>query len=37
MQKMRQFQDFGHTVIFLVGDYTAMVGDPTGRTTRVRG
>ncbi len=31
MQKMRQFQDFGHTVIFLIGDYTAMVGDPTGR------
>ena len=31
LQKMRQFQDFGHTVIFLIGDYTAMVGDPTGR------
>src|SRR5882672_7395338 len=31
MQKMRQFQELGHTVIFLVGDYTAMVGDPTGR------
>jgi tyrosyl-tRNA synthetase len=31
MQKMRQFQDFGHTVVFLIGDYTAMVGDPTGR------
>src|SRR5690242_12645230 len=31
MQKMRQFQDLGHTVIFLVGDYTAMVGDPTGQ------
>jgi len=31
MQKMRQFQDFGHQVIFLVGDFTAMVGDPTGR------
>lgn len=31
MQKMRQFQDLGHTVIFLIGDYTAMVGDPTGR------
>jgi tyrosyl-tRNA synthetase len=28
---MRQFQDLGHTVIFLVGDFTAMVGDPTGR------
>jgi tyrosyl-tRNA synthetase len=31
MQKMRQFQDLGHQVIFLVGDFTAMVGDPTGR------
>lgn len=31
MQKMRQFQDFGHTVIFIVGDFTAMVGDPTGQ------
>ena len=31
MEKMRQFQDLGHQVIFLVGDFTAMVGDPTGR------
>src|SRR5580693_9043648 len=31
LQKMRQFQDLGHIVIFLVGDTTAMVGDPTGR------
>jgi tyrosyl-tRNA synthetase len=31
MQKMRQFQDFGHEVVFLIGDFTAMVGDPTGR------
>jgi len=31
MQKMRQFQDFGHTAIFLIGDFTAMVGDPTGQ------
>ncbi|MBK8259553.1 MAG: tyrosine--tRNA ligase [Polyangiaceae bacterium] len=31
MQKMRQFQEFGHTVIFVVGDFTAMVGDPTGQ------
>ncbi len=31
MQKMRQFQDFGHEVIFLIGDTTAMVGDPTGQ------
>src|SRR3954468_24551147 len=31
MQKMRQFQDLGHTAIFVIGDFTAMVGDPTGR------
>ncbi len=31
MQKMRQFQEFGHEVIFLIGDTTAMVGDPTGQ------
>ncbi|MGK3989856.1 tyrosine--tRNA ligase [Sorangium sp. So ce136] len=31
MQKMREFQDFGHQVIFVVGDFTAMVGDPTGK------
>jgi tyrosyl-tRNA synthetase len=32
MQKMRQFQDLGHEVVFLVGDFTAMVGDPTGKS-----
>jgi tyrosyl-tRNA synthetase len=32
MQKMRQFQDFGHEVTFLIGDFTAMVGDPTGQS-----
>ena len=31
MQKMRQFQELGHTAIFLIGDFTAMVGDPTGQ------
>ncbi len=31
MQKLRQFQDLGHRVIFLMGDYTAMIGDPSGR------
>ena len=30
LQKMRQFQDLGHRCVFLVGDFTAMVGDPTG-------
>ena len=32
MQKMRHFQDLGHTVIFLIGDFTGMIGDPTGRS-----
>jgi tyrosyl-tRNA synthetase len=31
MAKMRQFQELGHTVVFVVGDFTAMIGDPTGR------
>src|SRR5580698_8110999 len=31
LQKMRQFQDLGHTAVFIVGDFTAMVGDPTGQ------
>jgi len=30
--KMRQFQDLGHDVIFLIGDFTAMIGDPSGQT-----
>ncbi len=30
-QKMRQFQDLGHEVIFLIGDFTGMIGDPSGR------
>jgi tyrosyl-tRNA synthetase len=30
---MRQLQDLGHTVIFLIGDFTAMIGDPTGRSS----
>lgn len=33
MQKMRQFQEFGHHVVFLIGDFTAMVGDPTGKSS----
>ena len=32
LRKMRQFQDFGHRVIFLIGDFTGMIGDPTGRS-----
>src|ERR1051325_8491195 len=30
--KLKHFQDLGHTVIFLIGDFTGMIGDPTGRT-----
>jgi len=32
LRKMRHFQDLGHRVIFLIGDFTASIGDPTGRT-----
>ncbi len=32
MEKLRQFQDFGHTALLLIGDFTAMIGDPTGRS-----
>lgn len=32
LSKMRQFQDLGHTVVFLIGDFTARIGDPTGRS-----
>src|SRR5207237_2555014 len=31
LNKMRQFQDLGHHVMFLIGDFTGMIGDPTGR------
>lgn len=31
LRKLRQFQDLGHKVLFLIGDFTALVGDPTGR------
>ncbi len=33
LNKLRQLQDLGHTVIFLIGDFTAAIGDPTGRNT----
>ena len=32
IRKMRQFQEFGHRVVFVIGDFTAMIGDPTGRS-----
>ena len=31
MRKLKHFQDLGHQVVFLVGDYTSLIGDPTGR------
>ena len=31
LNKMRQFQDLGHHVMFLIGDFTGMIGDPSGR------
>jgi tyrosyl-tRNA synthetase len=36
MQKLRQFQELGHQVIFLIGDYTAIIGDPSGQTSERR-
>jgi tyrosyl-tRNA synthetase len=33
INKMRQFQQFGHDVVFLIGDFTGMIGDPSGRNT----
>lgn len=32
LRKMRQFQDLGHRAVLIIGDYTAMIGDPTGRS-----
>ena len=32
LHKMRQFQELGHEIIFLIGDFTGMIGDPTGRS-----
>lgn len=32
LRKLREFQDLGHTVIFLIGDFTARIGDPTGKS-----
>ena len=32
LRKMRQFQDLGHKAILIIGDYTAMVGDPSGQS-----
>ena len=32
INKLRQFQDLGHEVMFLIGDFTGMIGDPTGKS-----
>ena len=32
LQKLREFQDAGHTVVLIIGDYTARVGDPSGQS-----
>jgi tyrosyl-tRNA synthetase len=33
IRKLRQFQQLGHTVIFLIGDFTGLIGDPSGKNT----
>ena len=33
LSKLRQFQDLGHNAILIIGDFTAMIGDPSGRST----
>ncbi len=33
LRKLRQFQELGHTAVFIIGDYTARIGDPTGKST----
>ncbi len=32
INKLRQFQDLGHEILFLIGDFTGMIGDPTGKS-----
>ena len=32
MRKLKHFQDLGHQVIFMIGDFTSLIGDPTGRS-----
>ncbi|HYF37676.1 MAG TPA: tyrosine--tRNA ligase, partial [Prosthecobacter sp.] len=33
LRKLKQFQDLGHHIVLIIGDFTAMIGDPSGRTT----
>ena len=37
LQKLREFQELGHTVVLIIGDYTARVGDPSGRSSTAPG
>lgn len=32
LNKLREFQDCGHTVVFIIGDFTGMIGDPSGKS-----
>jgi tyrosyl-tRNA synthetase len=34
LEKLREFQEAGHTVVLIIGDFTARVGDPSGRSTQ---
>src|SRR5271156_3776197 len=36
LQKLRQFQDLGHRAVLIIGDFTAMIGDPSGRSVTRR-
>ena len=36
LEKLRQFQELGHDVVLIIGDFTAMIGDPTGRSATRR-
>lgn len=36
LNKLRQLQDLGHHILFLIGDFTGMIGDPTGKVLLVR-
>ena len=36
INKLKQFQDYGHEILFLIGDFTGMIGDPTGKKLTLR-
>ena len=35
LRKLRHFQDLGHKIFFLIGDFTGIIGDPTGRSEKI--